>query len=154
MRANSQRFCLDTYALKRNSFSSSSVWYLEYGFLFLRTVTWPVHSSGFVGVQEPTAPTPTDNVEPARGERDKRLIHSLNLQSTNGMEHPISLMEHPHTPPLSTPQSPCRDPELDFVAKFTQNMTHCVCVWVEWGTRSVGDSGGMLPPKLVSFLLV
>src|SRR5699024_7397763 len=40
LRASSHRFCLDTYALKRNSFSSSSVWNLEYGFRFLRTDTW------------------------------------------------------------------------------------------------------------------
>lgn len=46
-RANSHRFCLETYALNRNSFSSSSVWNLEYGLRFFRTVTWPVHSKGF-----------------------------------------------------------------------------------------------------------
>lgn len=33
---------------------------MEYGLRFFRTVTCPVHSSGFDGVQEPTAPTPTD----------------------------------------------------------------------------------------------
>lgn len=38
-RASSQRFCFDTYALNRNSFSNSSVWNLEYGLRFLRTVT-------------------------------------------------------------------------------------------------------------------
>ncbi len=43
--ANSHRFCLDTYALKRNSFSSSSVWNFEYGFLFFLTLTWPVQWS-------------------------------------------------------------------------------------------------------------
>lgn len=37
--ASSQRFCLETYALNKNSFSSSKVWNLEYGLRFLRTVT-------------------------------------------------------------------------------------------------------------------
>lgn len=58
--ASSQRFCFDTYALKRNSFSNSSVWNLEYGLRFLRTVTWPVHSSAFDGVHDPTEPTVVD----------------------------------------------------------------------------------------------
>lgn len=54
-RANSQRFCFETYALNKNSFSSSRVWNLEYGLRFLRTVTaWLGHSlRGFDGVTEP-----------------------------------------------------------------------------------------------------
>lgn len=59
LRASSHLFCFETYALKRNSFSSSNVWYLEYGLRFLRTLTCPVHSRGLFGVQEPTDPTPT-----------------------------------------------------------------------------------------------
>lgn len=62
--ASSQRFCFETYALKRNSFSNSSVWNLEYGLRFLRTVTWPVHSSALEGVHEPTEPTPTVDGRP------------------------------------------------------------------------------------------
>ena len=47
-RASSQRFCLETYALKRNSFSNSKVWNFEYGFRFFLTLTWPVQwSKGF-----------------------------------------------------------------------------------------------------------
>lgn len=51
--------------MKRNSFSNSSVWNLEYGLRFLRTVTWPVHSSALDGVHEPTEPTPTVDGRPA-----------------------------------------------------------------------------------------
>lgn len=40
LRANSQRFCFETYALNRNSFSNSNVWNFEYGLRFFRTETW------------------------------------------------------------------------------------------------------------------
>ena len=40
LRANSHRFCFETYALNKNSFSSSKVWNFEYGLRFLRTETW------------------------------------------------------------------------------------------------------------------
>lgn len=80
LRASSHRFCFDTYALNRNSFSSSSVWNLEYGLRFFRTVTWPVHSRGFE-LPQPTpipgtpTPTPTPAREPAGNNEDGEEPH-------------------------------------------------------------------------------
>ena len=66
-RANSQRFCLETYALKRNSFSNSNVWNFEYGFRFFLTLTWPVQwSKGF--------PILGGKKNPAENEKEMKVL--------------------------------------------------------------------------------
>lgn len=73
--ASSHRFCFDTYELNKNSFSNSNVWNLEYGLRFFLTVTWPVHSRGFVPApQDPPRPIPTPRVPVEKRDGDDPQI--------------------------------------------------------------------------------